>query len=77
MNGGVQTRSSSFNGCLRLMLAKAEWYNMVGREVLLIPIRDWAYSPVDANDLDDYRKWVLVVEKDGKTWIWDSYTMEG
>ena len=68
---------SATNTCLRLMLAKAEWYNMVGREVLLIPIRDWAYSPVDTNDLDDYRKWVLVVEKDGKTWIWDSYTMEG
>ncbi len=68
---------SATNTCLRLMLAKAEWYNMVGREVLLIPIQDWAYASTDIDETDDYRKWVLVVEKDGKTWVWDSYTMEG
>lgn len=56
---------------------KARIEDMVGRDVMIIPIQDWAYSPVDANDLDDYRKWVLVIEQNGKTWIWDSYTMEG
>ncbi len=59
------------------IMAKARVEDMVGREVMIIPIQDWAYSPVDVNDLDDYRKWVLVIEKNGKTWIWDSYTMEG
>jgi len=68
---------SATNTCLRLMLAKAEWYDMVGREVLLIPIQDWAYLPIECHQEEDYRKWVMVVEKDGKTWIWDSVTMEG
>ena len=56
------------------IMAKARVQDMVGREVMIIPIRDVTslFLP-----LDDYRKWVLVVEKDGETWIWDSYTMEG
>ena len=59
------------------IMAKARVEDMVGREVMIIPIRDWAYAPMRPRDTDDYRKWVLVVEKDGKSWIWDSFTMEG
>tara|TARA_R110001592_G_scaffold170463_1_gene407639 strand:- start:317 stop:520 length:204 start_codon:yes stop_codon:yes gene_type:complete len=55
--------------------AKARIEDMVGREVMIIPIRDLVGSIT--LPLDDYRKWVLVVEKDGETWIWDSYAMEG
>lgn len=57
--------------------AKARIEDMVGRDVMIIPIQDWAYASTDIDDTDDYRKWVLVIEQDGKTWIWDSYTMEG
>lgn len=54
--------------------ARARIEDMVGRDVMLIPILDFAYAQRQG---PDYRKWVLVIEQDGKTWIWDSYTMEG
>ncbi len=59
------------------IMAKARIEDMVGRDVMIIPIQDWAYASTDIDDTDDYRKWVLVIEQNGKTWVWDSYTMEG
>tara|TARA_R110002012_G_scaffold318895_2_gene538073 strand:+ start:12738 stop:12944 length:207 start_codon:yes stop_codon:yes gene_type:complete len=56
--------------------AKARIEDMVGRDVMIIPIQNWAYAPI-VRIADDYRKWVLVIEQDGKTWVWDSVTMEG
>ncbi len=56
------------------IMAKARVEDMVGRDVMIIPIQNREYAITLP---DDYRKWVLVIEQDGKTWIWDSYTMEG
>ena len=55
--------------------AKVE--DMCGREVLIIPIKQLAYLPIDVNDLNPKHKWVLVIEKNGSSWVWDSLTMEG
>ena len=48
---------------------------------MLIPIKDWAYAPVNEKFVDwafkEHQEWVLVIEEDGKTWIWDSWILEG
>jgi len=62
---------------INLRRANATIEDMVGREVMIIPIKDLAYLPIDVNDLNPKHKWVLVIEEDGSTWIWDSVTMEG
>tara|TARA_R100000664_G_scaffold2504_1_gene6246 strand:+ start:2018 stop:2230 length:213 start_codon:yes stop_codon:yes gene_type:complete len=49
-----------------------------GRKVILIPLKDWGYAPVDRllPVKEDYKEWVLVIEENGKTWLWDSCIME-
>ena len=49
---------------------------MCGRKVILIPIKSWGYAPI-FDDYNEHQEWVLVIEENGKTWIWDSCIMEG
>ena len=51
--------------------------DLCGRKVLLLPITEWGYAPIDSNDLQPHQDWVLVVEETGDTWIWDSWILEG
>ena len=61
------------------IVGNARMENLCGRDVMIIPIRDFAY--LLPHEIIDHRnpkyEWVLVIEKNGKTWIWDSVTMEG
>jgi hypothetical protein len=54
---------------------------MCGRPVMLIPIKDWAYAPVDLAVQEmphQVGNWVLVFEiSTGETWVWDSWILEG
>jgi|TARA_R100000479_G_scaffold173670_1_gene120213 hypothetical protein len=57
--------------------------DMCGRTVLILPIKDWGYLPISEMDevyqewVQERQEWVLVVEEDGNTWVWDSWIMEG
>ena len=64
-----------FDAILALSKVNARFYRMQGRDVLLIPITRIGY-PFEVHDMD-YQEWVLVIEKDGTSWIWDSWMMEG
>ncbi len=48
-----------------------------GRKVLMFPITHWGYAPVDQSKIMPHQnEWVLVVEEDGDSWIWDTHIME-
>ena len=57
----------------------ANFDELCGRTVLLIPIKDWGYAPIqDGTEVTmKVRDWVLVVEEDGNSWIWDGWILEG
>ena len=61
---------------MTLMKAGAEWIEMCGRKVMIIPLKNFGYLPVDTAIIREHQKWVMVVEESGRTWIWDSYIME-
>ena len=51
-----------------------------GRPVMLIPIKEWGYAPIDPEMEMPHQKdsWVLVFEfRTGQTWVWDKHIMEG
>ena len=61
------------------------WLNATGakidslcdRAVLIIPIKDWGYAPINPEMVQEHQEWVLVIEENGNTWIWDSWILEG
>lgn len=55
----------------------ANFDTMCGRPVLVIPIKDWGYAPINPEMVQEHQEWVLVVEEDGNSWIWDSWILEG
>lgn len=65
-----------FKTYMFLKKAGFEWIEMCGREVMIIPLKNFGYLPVDTAIIQEHQKWVMVVEKSGRTWIWDSYIME-
>lgn len=69
--------AAEMNTYISLTRANFRWVELNGRNVMLIPIKDFAYLPIDVNDFKGHEEWVLVIEEDGNTWIWDSWINEG
>lgn len=57
----------------------AKFESICDRLVMLIPIKNWGYAPVEGNEdmMQPHQDWVLVIEETGDTWIWDSWILEG
>lgn len=51
---------------------------LCGRQVLQIPLNDFAYASHLIDDNDINQDWYVMIEiKSGNVWIWDGHTVEG
>ena len=60
---------------------EGEWIEHCGRKVFQHRIVNTQYMPgphpaVEAGVTED-SSWYLMIERDGRTWIWDGWIMEG
>ena len=67
---------------MKLIKAKAVMTKIGDRNVLKIPINNHDYMTLgnlteDGEERIEEREWYLMIESSGKTWIWDSWIMEG
>ena len=55
------------------------WINLHGRQVFKHKIDRTDYMPISDYDCEQGidRTWYLMIERDGKTWIWDGMIEEG
>ena len=58
---------------------KGEWITHCGRQVFKHKIENTQYMPIWDSDCEAGidRTWYLMVEMDGKSWIWDGMIEEG
>ncbi len=58
---------------------KGEWITHCGRQVFKHKIDNTQYMPIWDSDCEAGidRTWYLMVEMDGKSWIWDGMIEEG
>jgi len=78
MSRPVRTTDTALLSVLHVIGGRYD--EICGRPVILIPIKDWAYAPIDPDMEMPHQKdnWVLVVElRTGETWVWDTFIMEG
>jgi len=76
MNNEMMRDYNLYKASPFLVMADAKFIEMCGREVMIIPLKNFGYLPVDTAIIQEHQKWVMVIEKSGRTWIWDSYIME-
>jgi len=55
---------------------EGEWIDLCGRKVFQHKIDNTQYMPFEGKR-KGVEAWYLMIEVDGRTWIWDGYIMEG
>lgn len=60
---------------------KGEWIDLHGRKVFKHKIDNTQYMPCEHPAVEagvtEESHWYLMIERDGRTWIWDGWIMEG